>query len=322
MSSYVLGRLAALPLSPGVEVIAGLLLATLFILMRRFGADAQVRTHQLGSRESTASRLAALGALLALCGWLFGTMSQIFLVEPPSVVWWKFASPIAGAFLGLVPMVVVIARTPPLVEVPVLPMTPRSWSSFTDPRAVRRIVIVLIGLIVVSIVAGIASRPDDTGLYSLLPFEGGSATFYGWAFGLPVMIAAVLLTGLCFVGLVVDARRPFCRPAAVAAETAERRTTSAALLRPTLGALMLSLGGALSLVGDAGMARGGYGIPGVGTFTWSPGYASLAPAILWTGWLMEVVAIAVLVFVLLPARRSSTLAADDCAAETTAGAPS
>lgn len=285
-------------LSAGTEIVFGVLLVVAVALIRRRAGsgNAQPLPHPPTATDGLVVRAAALGALLALVGWIAGSVSEMYLVEPPAVTWWHYAAPIAGAAVGAAVLLVIATRTPTHVEAPVAPTTRRTWATFANRRELGAVTATVAALTVVSVLAGFASSSADGAWYSRLDIEGGGSTsFYGWTFGLPVLVATTVLVGLDWTALSVDARRPFRHPSAVALETAKRRASAAALVRLSFGALLLSLGGALSFIGGAGMGSSGFGIPGVGMFVWSAGYSSFAPTILWLGWGMQVVAVAVLV---------------------------
>lgn len=294
--------------SPGTEVICGalLLVASTLVLRRVRASNDQSSSHT----PTATSRVAASAALLALVGWILGSASDMLLAELPAATWWRYAAPIVGAAVGTAILLIAVARTPTHVEACVAPTARRTWVSFANPRELRGAIATGVTLIVVSVLAGLASSAADGGWYSRLTLDGGgSASFFGWTYGLPVVAATAVLAGLGWTTLSLTSRRPYSHPDAVALETAQRRATTTAVLRLSFGALLLSLGGALHFIGDAGLGSAGLDYPGVGTFVWSAGYFSFAPTILWVGWGMQVTAVAILIRIVLNGlrrRQSST----------------
>ena len=207
--------------------------------------------------------------------------------------------PLVAAIATIAVALVIVGRTPVRPQVPITPVRPRGWLSFTRRRDWITATVVLATLVLTSVIAGAASAPDEHGWYSMIEIpvgtlEPGFASFFGWAYGLPVLVAAAVLAAVVSWALHLSAARPFIRPETVEAETTERRALSSVLVAVMLGATLLVLGDAVRLIAGAGMGSVGVGIPGIGDFNYSTGYAALAPAMLALGNLIQIWAIALL----------------------------
>ena len=110
---------------------------------------------------STAMRNLTPGILLDLGG-------------PRDFHWWLFPLPILGAVACLIVSFVVLRRSRQSPELPVIPVTRRTWLSFTQRRDVVVAACALSALVLVSVLAGLASVTDDNGLHTLLPIGGGN----------------------------------------------------------------------------------------------------------------------------------------------------
>jgi hypothetical protein len=230
-------------------------------------------------------RVAFAGALAIALAWAFVQVGAPFLgSEPWQVRWELFLPPILAAIVALAVVFVHVVRAPSKPEAPVMPVVRRGWLSFS--RRQDWVVATAAGgaLLLISIAAGFASTPDEDGLYSLISIpngdtEAGWSTFFGWAYSLPLLACVAVLATLAFLSLRIDADRPFMRPQTVAAETEARRSTAEVIWALSGAALLIALSDALFMIAGAGMGYAGVGIPGVGTFTFSTGFAAIAPAL-------------------------------------------
>ena len=294
--------------------IQGLLLWTLvyewwgslFLALLVVGILVVVRRTVRTSYGPDQRRLALAGGLGILLAWFFVNALGYFSFAPFQVRWWVAVAPVLVATVAVV-VALLRARPDARPEVPVTPLARRGWLSFTRRRDSITGMIVLAALVVTVIAAGAASAPDDNGWYAIILIPvgdqgAGSATFFGWAYGLPLLAAVVVLAAALAWALHRDAARPFLRPDTVAAETAARRSTSAVLFSLAVPAALLGLASAVHMVADAGLGSVGVGIPGVGNFNYSTGYAAFAPAMMWLSGGLRVWAIVWLLLAILGRR--------------------
>ena len=234
------------------------------------------------------------------------------LGNPTDYRWWAFPLPVVAAIVVLLIALIHLLRAPAQPQVPVTPVARRTWLTFTRRRDLVIGASVLGCLLLVSVLAGFASATDEHGLYTLIRIPGGdmgspvgeppissdqtagSVTFYGWAYSVPVLVAALVLASITYRALRISSVRPFRRPETVRSETAERREIAGTILWLFIPAVLLPLGGALDWIGRAGLGSAGVGIPGVGTFMWSVGYSAFAPAIFAIGTALQAACVAIL----------------------------
>ena len=157
-----------------------------------------------------------------------GYLLNLFDLSMSDVVsWWRYATPVFSAFLGIsvvLGLIVTRGTTPP--EAPVLPAARRTWLSFSPRRGIIGASIALLVLVATTIAAGLASSPDGQGRYIWLaiPVPNEVAIdpirpwFYGWAYGVPVLICVAVLTAVTWAVLHTNAARPYIRPETVTAE--------------------------------------------------------------------------------------------------------
>lgn len=254
-----------------------------------------VRTRRRGETDRpAASHAVRAGALSVVLVWGLDHLVRRLLVDNPSIAWWAFAVPIAVGALAL--CVRPEPRRPGTrrTGAPTAVGVRRSWSSFTDPRLLR-VAVALGGVLTITTVcAGLASSPDEAGRWALLVFgDGGTTSFYGWAYGLPVLLATALLAGVVGARLRRIAAPPF-PDAGVADERLRRRAASDAVVSVALGSVALAAGEVFHFLGRVGLGSVGAGIPGVGDFTWGTPYAAFAGAFEGAGWLLSVAAVVLL----------------------------
>ncbi|MCU1412437.1 MAG: hypothetical protein JWR04_3144 [Rhodoglobus sp.] len=283
-----------------------------FIARRGRGAEQSA----LARRISLFGSLAVLVPFLAVFGLPLLYLAERFLpwLHVPSTVpfgyaWWQYPFPIVGAVITAVVVLVALNRRTAKSEVPVVPIAPRGWTTFTNRRELVVAIVSAGVLIAVSVAAGLASVTNDAGLHILIEFpgpegeRGGTATFYGWAYSVPVMVGIAVLSLLVWLALRASALPAFRRPDTVAQETLEREQVASALLRLYIAAVLLPLGGALTQIGGAGMGQTGIGIPGVGDFRWSLGYSSFAFPIEIVGEVLELAGVLILLLGIFSGRK-------------------
>lgn len=237
-------------------------------------------------------RVALLGGLAVAVSWALMQLAPMFAGEPWRVMWWLMLPPAAVASVAVAVILVHALRARSTPEVPVTPVVRRGWLSFTRRRDSVVTASAIGALLALSIAAGLASSPDDDGLYSRISIPvgdqgAGSATFFGWAYSIPLLIVTAVLLVLLYLALRSNASPPFLRPDTVASETQQRRDTSVVLFGLAGASVLIGLSDAVIMVAHAGLGSVGVGIPGVGNFMYSTGFASIAPALLFIGSLLQ-----------------------------------
>lgn len=307
MLEKLLDRWFMLPLAPGADLLAGAFLLGIVVACLRAS-----RRRLISEKvDGTGSQRIVAGLVILM--WFINTVVTAVWVRFPDISWWTFAAPLAVAASGILAGRLITPRRPQRAGTPAFVAIPRTWRSFVD-RRIRAVAIVAASLVIVTtLICGAVSSPDEYGRFVLLEFgDAGSATFYGWAFGVPVLIGVALLLGVARLSLTHIASPPFINPATVPDETRSRRAASNAVAYLATAVLVLTLGAVLGMVGGAGSGSAGVGIPGVGTFTWSPGYSSFASFFTWVGWALRVAALATLTAQLLGLIPPRTLATYRC----------
>ncbi|MGV8911074.1 MAG: hypothetical protein ACOH14_00535 [Rhodoglobus sp.] len=239
--------------------------------------------------------------------YLLPNSSFDFSPEPWTYAWWRYPLPLVVALIVMTAVMVRVAKETVTVEAPVLSMKPRGWASFAGRNELGGAVSALGALISISVFAGVHSITDKFGLHTLISGPRpvgvsdaswdvyGATTFYGWAYSVPVMVAAVLLAAQVWWVLRTISARPFTSPATVDAESRERARASSVLLRLFIATVLLPLGGALHLIGQAAMFPNVISGPDAGEYLVPLGYASFAPALAVIGALLQALALLMLV---------------------------
>lgn len=275
------------------------------------GAAAPVRARYLPELRTLEIVAAAVIVLFAVENVVRG----YFLPMPYDVAWWRFATPVFCAFIGIcIALALVALRGTSPSEIPVVPTARRTWTSFLPRVSLIGACIALLSLVTTTIVAGLASSADEEGRYVSLeiPVPNEPAIdpirqwFYGWAFGIPVLICVVALIVASWALLHAHAARPFIRPETVAAERDARREVSIGAARIATAGLLLALAGAWRLIARAGS---GSQLTIIGQnegdpydATWR--YAELATAAGWCAPVLEITAFIMLLLVASGIRRT------------------
>lgn len=225
-----------------------------------------------------------------------------------AVAWWRYAMPLVWTCLGIVvvwAVIVMHGTTPP--EEPVLTGARRTWLGFGPRIGLLGATAALVALVATTVAAGAASSPDGEGRYVWLVVPVANeaqvdpirVVFFGWAYGLPVLVAAAALAAATWVALRANAARAYLRPGAVAAETDARRGIAVAVVRLATAGVLLALAGAWRLIADAGSVSS---LTILGVNEGSPyevawRHAEFAAAAGWVAPAVEVVAFALLLLV-------------------------
>jgi hypothetical protein len=295
-------------------IVAGALLAG---RMRgehgRAGRDAETVAHSVTSRYLPERRALGVGAIAVIVVFAIENVVRGYMLNLTDVVeWWQYATPVFAAFLCLTVVLGLIAfrgTTPP--ERPVVPTARRTWMSFGPRVGIVGIGVALIALLATTIAAGMASSADERGRFIYLEIPVANEPmidplrpwFYGWAYGVPVVVCLAALTAVIWATLRSNAVRPFLRPETVGAERGARVEVAAGTVRIATAGMLLALGGAWRFIARSGsiaqlIETDAEGRSGSYETIWR--YAEFAVA---AGWLAPALEITAFVLLLLVASR-------------------
>jgi len=305
--------------SPLGCLIAAIVLAALVLVIARRpapGNDAIGDTSRDELRPYAAEhRGLAVAALMVLVVFLGEFIVRGHLVPGISLPWWRFAIPLIVATIGLAVVAALITtRGMPHVTEPMSPTPRRGWRSFSSPRALTGAGVAILLLIITTVGAGSVSSTDDDGRYAMLAIPVPNAphvdplrfSFYGWAYGIPVLFgltAVALATG---VVLHLNAARRFQRTQTIATETVARRRTAQASVALLTAAVLASLAEAWRQIGGVGSPSSLTVMGDAGDVTYETPwrFAELAAALRWCAPALEVVALAILVVLIVSGVRA------------------
>lgn len=213
------------------------------------------------SREHRTLGIAAVGVMAAFMAEHVITRYALNLADVVS--WWRYATPMFAASVGIgVALVLIVTRGSAHPERPVVSAR-RTWLTFSSRTGAVGAALALIVLTVTTVLAGLASSNINGGPYVFLEIDVPNETidpirpwFYGWAYGIPVLICAAALVAVAVSALHANAARAFLRPETVVAEQRERRDIAAGITRITTAGALLALAGAWRFIADAGMVNG------------------------------------------------------------------
>jgi hypothetical protein len=311
----------------GLAGILGIVYAIVPLGRRRLSRAAVLPGPRQAPSLSVISGVLGVAALIiafsALLRWLL--VSANASSAPFSYVWWAYTSELLVANGAVAFIIVVLALFGRKPESPVPPTQPRTWRTYVTTRQLWLPGVALAALLLLVAFAGSVSSPDEEGIYRLLVVQTGSdasgaSEFFGWAYGLPVAGAALLLTALTISALHANAARPFHRLHTVPAEEASRRALSTRVLWFACGVLFLILGRTMILVGAS--ARMEINGP---EYVWGTSIAALDPWLSWTGMVVKLFAYTLLLLVggttRFRARRPSVAEPDTVVDEKTSRIP-
>ena len=250
--------------------LAGIVLGALAWTVRRRGLPALE-----AGRAVTA--VAAGGAVVLLAAHsVLGAMP--LWVEAPRELWSavfgaRYALPLV---LGPAALLALGAVRPHRAPSTGASLAPRTWRTFLDARWLAALVIALVLVLVPTLAAGMASRPDEDGEYTRYVVDVGSGTLgtgiYGWHHSALPLVLLVPLGAATWWALSGIARPPL----AEAADAADRRRRSANVARVALGALLLHLGTILTSLANTSRLSGTFSGGDRGWFSISTPFAALS----------------------------------------------
>ncbi|GEC77014.1 hypothetical protein GCM10010213_26540 [Microbacterium maritypicum] len=304
--------------TPLVSLAIALVVAGLSLAMSKAGcAGNAVAGHaDTATRSRYASEHRTLGATAIAVVILFVVESVVrgyILNTADSVSWWRFAFPLFCAALGLIVLlvrVVIRGTTPPEVRVA---NTRRTWITFGPQIGIIAACVALVALLTTTVLAGLASSPDDRGRYIwlVIPVPNEAAIdpirqwFYGWAYGAPVLICLALLGAAAWTVLHCNASRPYRRPETVIDEKSARRDIAAGTVQVALAGMLIALAGAWRFIARSGTGSQLFinGQNGGEPYDMTWRYAELAAAGGWIAPILEVIAFALLIVLAVRAFR-------------------
>ncbi|MCI1018790.1 hypothetical protein HWD99_09155 [Microbacterium sp. C5A9] len=269
--------------------------------------------------EMIAVRVGAIAVVVSLV--LENLTATLTPPDSDAVSWWRYATPLlAGAvsLLALVCLVALRGSSAPRRPVPLAGR--RTWATFGTRADLTGAGLAALALTLTAIAAGLASSPDPRGRYVWLevPIQNASVDplrpwFFGWAYGVPVLISLAALLVVGVATLHCSAARPFIAPETLRVERNQRSTVASGILRIATGATMLSLAAAWRFIAESGTTTA-LSIEGDGTYEVAWRYAEFATAAGWGAPAIEVCAFLLLFFatgIRTTRRRSAPLAQQD-----------
>ena len=183
-------------------------------------------------------------------------------------------------------------------------LAPRTLFSFASRGWLATVAAITAAIVLISILAGIASRPDEHGrhvLYNLAGSTGytASSTIYGWWFSIPCLVIIAVVIAIALVDLAVIS----CPPLGVDREgdAERRRSRTRNVLTVSAGGLLLNLGAIFGSLSGTSMLSFGVEVENVGQVVVGTPFAVMGPAFVGASYLADVIGFAMWWGVLLTA---------------------
>ncbi|POH62564.1 hypothetical protein C3B61_17110 [Cryobacterium zongtaii] len=213
------------------------------------------------ARYRSEHRALGIGAIAVIVAYAVENVIRGYLLDLVDIVeWWQYATPVfAAVFCLTVGLGLIVVRGTPQPDEPVVPTARRTWLSFGPRAGFVGGTIALVTLLATTIAAGLASSSDERGrfIYLEIPvpntqLEPLRPWFYGWDFGVPVLLGLAALVLVTWATLHRNALRPYLRPEPVAAERNARTQVASGAVAIATAATLLALGGAFRFIGRYG----------------------------------------------------------------------
>lgn len=264
------------------SIIIGLAIAVVWWLARG-------RTGRLPTGLTAAVTVTAASLALACLIYLNAAIGFMTLRPPLSehLPLWVFEMRVLWALaIGILAVA--------LLAIPIGAHTPRGHASLT-----RRTpfsfglrwwfagVTTIVGTIVtISVLAGMASEPDEEGLWRNYTVDAGSSIsfgtrIYGWYYSVPALMLLAALIAVTIVALWLIARPSLSTNPDDDVRMRHLRTRN--ILAIASGALLVHLGSIFTSLSNTASLRGGAAIGENGWGSWTTPFAAMQPALLYVG---------------------------------------
>lgn len=253
--------------TPLVSVVLAVIVASVLILFMGPRRTAQPGLSEAAARSvkkryAPERRTLAIAATAVVVVFVAENVIRGYVLNLGDVVsWWRFATPVASSVLAIAVLAALIFfRGSASSEAPVVTGARRTWTTFGPRVGFILSGAVLLLLVCTTIAAGATSAADDRGQYIWLeipiPNEGSidpiRLWYYGWAFGVPVLIVTAALVVATAFALQFNAARPLIRPETAAAERGLRSEVASGAVAVATAGMLLALAGAWRLIARAG----------------------------------------------------------------------
>ena len=299
-------------------VIAGVVVVVISLARRTTRASVPDRY----ARELRVLGVVAIGVIVVFAienivrGYVLCMVGQC-LVDV--VDWWRYPTPLLAAALGLAVVVVLITTSGTVApEEPVLPTSRRTWTTFGPRGGLVAAGVTMAALVVTTVASGLASSSDENGRFIYLELAAPNTSleplrpwFYGWSYGVPVLISVGMLGLVTWVLLSRNAARPYVRADTVAAEQGARSSVATAAVHIATAGGLLALGGVFRFVASANLSS--VSVNGSEPYELVSRYAALASAAGWIAPVLEVIGFTLLLLVAVRSVRTSTRAVEPVA---------
>lgn len=291
---------------PPISLLIAILIAGGIVLVASRAASAGRQPNSVRDRYAPEHR--ALGAVavgvIVLFIAEFVLRGYVFTAQG-LVHWWRFAVPLACAIVGLcIVLGIIVTRGTTSPDEPVMTATRRDWTSFSSRTMLVGVAAAALALVATTVAAGLASSANGQGqhVWLAIPVPNEAAIdpirlpFYGWTYGVPVLICLAALVIVFWAALDRNSARPFMRAETVTAERAARRGTARDATRIVTATMLLTVAGAWRLIASAGSVSSLTitGQNGDAPYDAAWRYAELAIAAGWFAPILEVIAFVLL----------------------------
>lgn len=219
---------------------------------------------EIVARYAPEHRTLGIAAIAVIAVFLAENLITGYALNLNGVVsWWRYATPVFTASIGICVLLVLIAARGSIRPVRPVLSSRRTWLTFSPRTGSVVAASALFALIATSVAAGMASSRIGDGPYVYLEISIPNESidpirpwFYGWAYGIPVLICTAALVAVAAAALHANAARSFLRPETVVAEQRERRDIATGVTRLVASGALLALAGAWRFIAEAGSING------------------------------------------------------------------
>ncbi|AWB86072.1 hypothetical protein [Mycetocola zhujimingii] len=195
-------------------------------------------------------------ALIVFAGIVVFSLTRSWFFTELPLATWRNSIPLAAASLAVILYATIGVRPRPVVPSREIDLAPRTMWSFGS-RWWFAGWVTFVGLLSATVVlAGLASSTDGEGGHTMIVLDVGSSqagtTFFGWAFGVPVLLfLAVLSVVDCFALSRIARPAVPADPVERSLEVAIRRNQVRTVLALSVGAIAFTFGAALIFISRA-----------------------------------------------------------------------
>lgn len=284
-------------------IVLALIFAVIVSFFRRRSAVALPRSVRL---SNAAAMVVALGGEIAFIVW---SLNPTWPASNPTDAFVtygliRYIVPLIACVLALLILIVPVRTAEPTGSAE---LAPRTLVSFASKAGLVWLTTAIAAIVLVAVLAGLASSRDEEGRYVLYSLEASgtssaATTIYGWWFSLPSFALVAIIIVIVPIALALVSRPPLAVDRLTDIATRQARVRN--IVTVSTGGLLIHLGVVFESLYGSSSLRLGLNAGASGLIEFGTPFAAIGPALLVASYVLVILGLAMWWSVLIAAFRS------------------